>query len=246
MKIHALGYWGTFPAPGEATTGYLVETTEGKVLVDCGSGVLAQLQYVCQVADLAAVIITHHHFDHIADLGVLSYAALMARTRGLRTEPIPVYLPEGSPELTEQLRAEPLLRVERIDAGSKLSIAGMDVSFAETVHPVYCLAVKMVQGGRTFVFSADTSVCPPLEAFAAGADLFICEASMFIGQEEAALRAGHLTSRQAGELARRAGAKRLVLTHYPRYGDVDQLLREASEAFGAPVPRLSPRMVLEV
>ena len=44
MKMTVVGFWGGFPEAGEATSGYLFEHDGFRLLVDCGSGVLAQLQ----------------------------------------------------------------------------------------------------------------------------------------------------------------------------------------------------------
>lgn len=238
MKIHVLGYWGTYPEPGEATTGFLVETDTEKVLLDCGSGVLAQLFKLCDFTDLSAVIVTHHHHDHTADLGVLGYRALLARLQGERSAPLPIYMPEGPADLMREFEQEPLIDLQKIDASSKLQIGELTVSFARTEHPVYCVACRFEHRGQVFVFSADSSDCVGLRTIAKGADLFVCEASMYDGQEEAARRAGHLTARQAGALARDAGVHHLALTHYPHYGDIDKLISQAAEAFGQDVIRL--------
>jgi ribonuclease BN (tRNA processing enzyme) len=246
MKVHVLGYWGTYPAPGEATTGFLVETDREKVLLDCGSGVLAQLFKVCEFGDLTAVVITHHHHDHTADLGVLGYRALLARRSGERSTPLPVYMPEGPADLMREFEEEPLIDLQRIDESSKLQIGGLAVSFARTQHPVYCLACRFEYRGQVFVFSADSSECDGLRRIAEGADLFLCEANMFNGQEESARQFGHLTAGQAGALAREAGVRHLALTHYPHYGDIHTLVAQAAAAFGRDVIRLSTLQTLKI
>lgn len=75
------------------------------------------------------------------------------------------------------------------------------------------------------------------EEFVRDADLLICEAAFLDVDRALAFERKHLTARQAGELARRAGAKRLAVFHLsPRYeGREAEVFREAGEAFGAPV-----------
>ncbi len=68
---------------------------------------------------------------------------------------------------------------------------------------------------------------------ARGADLFLCEATLPRGYEKEASH-GHLTSRQAGEAARRAGVGELVITHVWPTFDREVIVREAEEAFGGP------------
>ncbi|WP_026960989.1 MBL fold metallo-hydrolase [Alicyclobacillus herbarius] len=246
MKIHVLGFWGTYPEAGEATTGFLIESGEERILLDCGSGVLAQLLHICPVERLTGVVVTHHHHDHNADLGVLSYALLVARKSGRRTPPVPMYMLPGPKALMEDLRKEPFIRLHTLTPEAKVTLGGISFSFAQTQHPVPCLAVRAEAAGRVFAFSADSSLAPELLRVARGADLFICEASMFDGQERMAVQAGHLTARQAGQLAREAECARLALTHYPHEGDLDLLFQQAEAAFGRPVERLSTRQVLEV
>lgn len=254
LTVTVLGYWGTYPGPGEATTGFLVEYGQTRILLDCGSGVLAQMMHVCEVRDLSGVVITHHHHDHVADLGVLTYAVLLARLMTLRTELLPVYMPPAGPDMSHALQAEPLLDVYTVDERSKVTIGGMEIDYARTEHPVYCLAVRITAGGRSFVFSADSAWQPDSHApvrtallqLARDADLLICEASMYAGQEEAAKQAGHMTAPQAGLLAAEARVKRLALTHYPHYGDPRDLARQAADTFGGDVKLISTRQVLTV
>jgi ribonuclease Z len=75
------------------------------------------------------------------------------------------------------------------------------------------------------------------EAFVRNADLLLCEAAFLDEDRYLARERNHLTARQAGTLARRAGVKRLAVFHVsPRYeGREAEVLREAGQAFGAPV-----------
>ena len=77
---------------------------------------------------------------------------------------------------------------------------------------------------------------------AQGADVFYCE-SLFVDEDrDQALKRYHLTARQAGTLARRAGVKRLETFHYsPRYdGDAVRLQREAQATFNGAIPPDEP------
>ena len=83
MKMTVVGFWGGFPEAGEATSGYLFEHDGFRLLVDCGSGVLAQLQKYITPSDIDAVVLSHYHHDHVADIGVLQYARLItSATKG--------------------------------------------------------------------------------------------------------------------------------------------------------------------
>ncbi len=98
--------------------------------------------------------------------------------------------------------------------------------------------------GQRVAYVTDVAFTPEnverIAALAMGADLLVLEAAFL--EEDAALarERKHLTARQAGEIARAAGAQRMAPFHLsPRYkGREDQVFREAAEAFGGPVLRL--------
>ncbi|WP_438349342.1 MBL fold metallo-hydrolase [Paenibacillus sp. FA6] len=83
MDVKISGYWGGYPSADGATAGYLVDTGEGQILLDCGSGVMSKLVKQTDVEKLEGVILSHLHHDHIADMGILQYA-------GARIEFVPV------------------------------------------------------------------------------------------------------------------------------------------------------------
>ena len=81
-------------------------------------------------------------------------------------------------------------------------------------------------------FVMDTGVCDAAVDLAAGADLVVCEATFTSTDRELARRYRHLTAADAGRVARDAGARRLVITHFSqRYPDVRVLLDEAAAVF---------------
>ncbi|KPV42987.1 MBL fold metallo-hydrolase [Alicyclobacillus ferrooxydans] len=246
MNVHVLGCWGAYPEAGQATTGLLVETDKHKILVDVGSGVLAQLLDVCAIPELTALIVTHHHHDHTADFGVLTYALLLARLMGKRKRPLPMYMLKGSEERMRDLSKEPLADVHIVNATSEIQIDGVRVTFAPTIHPVPCLAVRIEYSGEVFVFSADTAYSEPVIALAKNADLFLCESSMYKGQEKEAKGPGHVTAPQAGQMAGLADVKQLVLTHLPHYGNHQDLITQAMETYHGPVTLAQHRMILQV
>jgi ribonuclease Z len=87
--------------------------------------------------------------------------------------------------------------------------------------------------GRTLVYTGDTRPVQATEAVARGADLLIHEATFASDEAGRARSTGHTTAREAGELAQRAGVKRLALTHISsRYaGDASEIATEAARAF---------------
>ena len=70
MKVTVIGCCGGFPAANEATSGYLFQSGDYSVLIDCGSAVLSKLQLFLPVEELDAVILSHYHHDHIADVAL--------------------------------------------------------------------------------------------------------------------------------------------------------------------------------
>ncbi len=68
--------------------------------------------------------------------------------------------------------------------------------------------------GTVLCYSGDTGLCDALLQAAKDADLFICVASEKIGVDSTAYEYGKLTPQQAGEIARNANVKHLLLTHH--------------------------------
>jgi ribonuclease BN (tRNA processing enzyme) len=105
-------------------------------------------------------------------------------------------------------------------------------------HPVPAFGLRIEYAGRSIAYSGDTDACPELLELARDVDLLLAEASFEEGRD--AVRGIHLTGRRAGEVARQAGARRLVLTHIPVWTDPGTALAEAVEVYPGPVETARP------
>ncbi len=95
--------------------------------------------------------------------------------------------------------------------------------------------VTEARADTSFAFVMDTAMCDGARELAEGVDLLVCESTFLERDRERAEQWGHLTARQAAELARDSGARRLLLSHFSqRYNpDGSEFLAEASAVFEA-------------
>jgi ribonuclease Z len=88
------------------------------------------------------------------------------------------------------------------------------------------------QKGAKIAFSGDTAPCASLAKAAKGIDLLIHESTFGSDRQGEAKKTHHSTAQQAGLAAKKAGAKRLIITHFSgRYASTKELLEEARKAF---------------
>ena len=133
--------------------------------------------------------------------------------------------PDGWRMLPERLRSlgVPGPEVGRLQRGESIQVGGRWVEPDE---------VRQARPGQSVAVVMDTRPCGGATALARDVDLLVCEATFLEAEAELAQLAGHLTARQAAELAAEAGARRLVLTHFSqRYRDTDRFLEEAGAVF---------------
>jgi ribonuclease Z len=91
--------------------------------------------------------------------------------------------------------------------------------------------VSEARRGQRFAFVMDTRLCDGVHALAEGADLLVIESTFLDEDEELAVEHGHLTAGQAAAVAREAGVRHLVLTHFSqRYSEPDVFEQQARAA----------------
>jgi ribonuclease BN (tRNA processing enzyme) len=227
MKVTVLGCSGSFPGPGGAASGYLVEGDGTRIWLDAGSGTLANLQRHVGLDAVDAVVLSHEHPDHWADVEGFHIACKYFARRSR----VPVYAPAGLRDVTHD-DTEPTFAWNAVADRDSVEIGAMRLTFSRTDHGPETLAVRIDTRDRSFGYSADTGPRWSLEALGSRLDLVLCEAS-FLRHDEGTLQ--HLSARQAGTSAREARADRLVLTHLWPTVDPAKIQAEGADAFGAPV-----------
>ncbi|WP_069113078.1 MBL fold metallo-hydrolase [Jiangella alba] len=244
MRLTVLGCSGSMPGPGSPASGYLIEADGVRLVLDLGNGALGPLQDVVGVAGLAeldAIVLSHLHPDHCMDLCGL-YVALRYGLPSRRR--IPVYGPGGTAdrmaaaygkEPDPGLSGEFDFREHPVDG---FRVGPLTVRVAPVVHPVAAYAVRVEHDGRSLVYSGDTAATPALVELARDTDLFLCEAAYADGDDNPP--GIHLTGREAGEHAAAAGARRLVVTHVPPWGDPQRAAEHASAVYDGPVELAVP------
>jgi ribonuclease Z len=238
-RLVILGTAHAIPDAEHDNTHLAVIGADGVVLVDCGGSPMLRLRQAGidpdQITDLIA---THFHPDHVSGIPLLLMSMWLTgrqaplRIYGLhhcleRLEDMmgfyqwhnwPNFFPVAFHRLPEQ---EGVLVLERDD------------------HKVLCSPVRHLvptiglrfegrPDGRAVCYSSDTAPCPALVDLARGADVLLHESS---GDG-----LGHSSAAQAGEVARDAGVRRLLLIHYPTGpGQADGLVAQAQAGFSGEV-----------
>lgn len=230
MTVTIIGYYGAYPPPNGATSGYLIEDGDTRVLLDCGSGLLAKLQERIALSTLDGVVLTHYHHDHVADFGCLQYAVMIEAQLGRRRKPFTAW----GPDENAGLAMEPYVQGRSFIESPVFRIGCLTFEVINNVHDIDCYAIKVTDPlGAVLIYTGDTAYNPELAAFSHNVDCLICEASFY--EEQKALAKHHMTAGQAGQLAAAAQAKSLILTHLPHYGEFEQLIIQARRFFSGPI-----------
>jgi ribonuclease BN (tRNA processing enzyme) len=243
VELTVLGCSGSFGHPtGGACSGYLLRQGATLVWVDCGNGTLANLQRHADPADLSAVVITHQHPDHCVDL----YGLHVLWRYGYERRDLPVFTPAGVEGTLGALVGGDFggaFAFHALGDGDAVDVGELHLAFSRTDHPPPTLAVEATGGGKRLVYTSDTGPDWTVGAFAPGADLVVSEATY---QGEVGPTAIHLTATQAGEGARAAQARRLLVTHVWPFLDPAVSVAEAEAAFGRPVTLAAPHLTVRL
>jgi ribonuclease BN (tRNA processing enzyme) len=215
----ALAVVGCGPAwtnPGEPCSSYLVEAGGARILLDCGPGAFAAL-CALDPRPLDAVVLSHLHFDHCADLIPFGYNRSYGAMRAWGP-PRLVAPPGGLDRLATLAEAGGATRdhldgpfsLEEYEAGREVVIGAARLTFAALRHPGVSHAIRVDAAGAALCFSGDTGLTPALAAHASGAAILLCESTR---AELAESDAEHLSAAGAGAAAAEAGVGHLVLVH---------------------------------
>ena len=248
MKLTVLGCSGSVPGPDSAASSYLVTAEGFNLILDLGSGALGSLQRHLAVPEIGAIGLSHLHPDHCMDLCGLYVSAKYSP--GSPIPRIPVYGPPGTayrmalaydlpldPGMEEELEFHTWHDVQQIGP--------FTVRTAPMVHPVPAYAIRVEHGGKSLVYTGDTGPNDALVELARGTDLLLSEAALPDDDPRNPTDL-HLTPADAGEQAKKAGVKRLVITHVPPWYDRETQAENARRTYSGPVETATPHAVFDI
>lgn len=251
MKVTVLGCSGTYAAPGNPCSGYLVQSGGVSVLLDAGPGTLGELQRHIRLEDLDAVMISHSHPDHWVEAPILRNALRYV----LGCSGLPVYSTAETLQMISSVchdRVASTFETSVISDGSEVRIGPMTVRCSRTEHPPETLAFCVDDGSGRLGYSSDTGPGWSFAEFGGRpVDLGICEATFREGSPQALEPPGpggrvHMTAAEAGAMAATAGVRALMITHLLPGADPAAAAIEAGDAYGAEVAVASCGLVTDI
>jgi ribonuclease BN (tRNA processing enzyme) len=246
MRVTVLGGSGAWPTSRQACSGYLAQSDGFRLLIDPGYATLPRLLEHATAGAVDAVLVSHGHADHCADLSPL------LRARAMSDDPPGALAVHTLPGAVDAVLA---LDPSRMQDGSfvlreftppdRFSIGPFEISSWLLPHHVPNAGLRLTAGGAVLAYTGDTGPSPAIAALASGTDLLLAEATY--PHVVPAHSAAYLSSAvQAGQHAATAGAGRLVLTHLWPGTDPVVARDAATGTFTGPIEVARPGLVIDL
>jgi len=249
VPFQFFGTSAAVPSPDRDNTALAFYSKDEVVLVDCsGSPYQKILKAGLDPVRVSSLIVTHRHVDHVYGIPSLAHnMGLAGRRATLRVYALPetMRVLRGFMDLFPLEEKMPyriaLIEVPPKEGHEVLQARGFRVLSTPVRHGAPNIGLRMEFDSPDergcVVYSSDTGPCPSLIALARNAEVLIHEATFPHSEAARAAADGHTTGYQAGEVARQAGAKRLILCHLGAgpSGREDALQQEAMQSFGGRV-----------
>ncbi len=248
IKLIVLGSGTCVPSLTRSAPGYFMEAEDYQLLVDCGSGTLLQLERAGRsYRDIDAVFITHRHPDHFADLMPLIHA-LLATPQFTREKDLFIFGPEEfikyyNTAITPVLGKpqDSFVRLHTIN--DQLEFGPFHIFTERTAHTANSIAYRFEREGRSVVFTGDTDYDQRIIEISIAADLLVADCSF----PDTCKVKGHLSAKECGIIAKKAGVKKLLLSHlYPADMPDAERTNESREAFDGEVILAEDLMKIDI
>jgi len=246
MRLTVLGGAGGYPPAWGACSGYLIEHDGFRLLVDPGYAIVPRLLEIVPAAAVDAVLVSHGHPDHVADLNPLLRARLMGDHDA---PPLPAYALPGalSPVLAlDQIRAlQGASEVHEFGAGDAYPIGPFAIESRLLPHSIPNAGVRISAGGASITYTGDAGPSDDLVGLADGTDILLAEATYV--ESVPSGNAGVLNSAlEVGRQAHRARAARLMLTHLMPGTDREASSAAAGRSFDGWIGVATPGTMVEL
>ena len=234
MLLRIIGEYGPYPKPLGATSCYLLETENNKIVLDMGSGAFSKLSDLVKPEEISAIVISHLHADHSADLAIFACYLQQLEKRGRFSGSVPLYCPRCESPLAELAKSFKYFSVTEVDNGKSYEVSGDILTFYKGVHPEPSYGVKVESGGKIFAYSGDTNVCDNVDKLFESCDLVMLDGGLLSGDYSE--KSPHLSVKKCVEYANKWGNK-LIITHIcPLYTE-DEIKEEAKEGLNCRIAK---------
>ncbi len=255
FEVVMLGTGTPIADPRRAGSGTALVGPSGWLLVDCGRGVTQRaIEAGLDLTAIEAVLLTHHHSDHISDLATLA----IARWSAGAADPLVVVAPDGPctafaehcldafddqafySQAPSEAGSRPAIEVQPfVPTLSQAEVARLGSWSITSVlvdhHPIEAaVGYRVSDGSHAVALSGDTAACEGMAQLARGVDLLIHEA-LNANEVRGGLLDWNASAESVGALAQRAGVTKLVLTHLlppPQTDEAEQQFVNQANAGG--------------
>ena len=231
MKLTVLGSGVFKPQTGRYPSGLALTIGDKTIIFDVGSGTFMRLvEAGIDYGEIDYIFVTHLHIDHVSDLLQYLWAYHLDRQKDLHLFGPPGLKKfyEHLTKLASQFSHLPFeVKVKQVDEGDAISLPFCEIEVMRTHHvdELASLCYKVKAERKTFGYSGDTGYCQKLTQFFKDVDVLALECTTL---NEKKLES-HLIPKECAEIARKAGVKKLVLTHLDL--DLEKVKEQCSENF---------------
>ena len=253
LSVTILGSGTCVPSLKRSSCSALMRTGDNLLLFDSGVGTMRRLlEAGVEIFDVSFIFYSHFHPDHTGELAPFLFSNKYP-DGSRRKKPLTLVAGNGFLKFYKNLKLvyghwieldTNLLNIIELDTTNydKRRFDNFKVESIPVEHNPESIAYRITgSDGISVVYSGDTDFSDNLVMLSKDADLLICESAL---PDELKVK-GHLTPSLAGEIAKRANVRKLVLTHFYPECDQADVEKECRKTYAGPLVLAEDLMKIE-